>query len=255
MCGVIAAFSFAGCHTKRIEIDANISEENESNITWELSETGTLTLSGNGPMKDYEYDSEEDWLGQKDCIKKVIIGDGITSIGSYAFYDCNDLKSVMFPDSLEIIGNDAFVACSLEGINIPAHVSKIGEAAFFLCNHLANINVDENNPYYLSTDNGLFDKKQTELILVPSAFTIYTVPNGVTTIKAHAFDNCDFLETVRLPSGITHVERLALQSLSITELEYFGTTAQWNDILFDDDWNLHAPFTSVQCSDGTVELG
>lgn len=154
LCGVIAAFSFAGCHTKRIEIDANISDENESNITWELSETGTLTLSGNGPMKDYEYDSEEDWLGQKDCIKKVIIGDGITSIGSYAFYDCNDLKSVMFPDSLEIIGNsafygcndlknvilpdsleiigdDAFAVCGLEEIDIPANVSKIGQTAFF----------------------------------------------------------------------------------------------------------------------------
>lgn len=269
LCATMVAFSFAGCNTKNIEKENNISEEkipaesisdeNEADVTesiiWDISENGTLTLSGNGPMKDYEHDSEEDWLAQKDSIKKVIIGDGITSVGSHAFSDCNNMKIVMLPDSLEIIGNDAFVNCSLEEIDIPAHVSKIGQAAFFLCNHLASINVDENNPYYLSTDKGLFDKNQTELILVPASFKIYTVPNGVTTIDAYAFDNCDFLETVRLPVGITNIETYALRGYDITELEYFGTTSQWNDISLGKDWNQNASFTSVQCSDGTVELG
>ena len=94
---------------------------------------------------------------------KITIGDGVTVIGNYAFYDCPSLTSVTIPEGVTKIGNYAFMYCdNLTSVNIPDSVTSIGEYAFSSCDNITNI----------------------------------TIPAGVTTIGHAAFYNCDSLTSV-----------------------------------------------------------
>ena len=82
-------------------------------ITWTLSDDGTLTISGTN-MPDYDYDyysCSAPWYSQCEKIKKVVIRSGVTSIGDYAFVDCSALTSITIPNSVTSIGGGAFEGC------------------------------------------------------------------------------------------------------------------------------------------------
>ena len=79
-------------------------------VTWTLSGDGTLTISGQGDMDDYEmYDAP--WFNDWDKISKVVIKDGVTSIGESAFSGCYSLTSITIPNSVTSIGGGAFYYC------------------------------------------------------------------------------------------------------------------------------------------------
>ena len=89
-------------------------------VTWDFDEaTGTLTISGTGAMANY-YSSSSDrpWADKLSDIKSVVIENGVTSIGSYAFEHCTGLESVTIPNSVTSIGYYAFQSCaSLTAVN------------------------------------------------------------------------------------------------------------------------------------------
>ena len=108
----------------------------EGNLTWTLYEDGTLTISGTGAMKSYRND-DSPAVQKKDNVKKVVIEDGVTSIGESAFYSCKSLTSITIPDSVTSIGFTAFYACSsLTSITILKSVTSIGKNAFKDCYNL-----------------------------------------------------------------------------------------------------------------------
>jgi hypothetical protein len=69
---------------------------------------GTLTISGTGKMKHFRYISNVPWYYSRSDIAIVVIEQGVTSIGNYAFYYCNGLSSVTIPEGVTSIGNYAF---------------------------------------------------------------------------------------------------------------------------------------------------
>ena len=82
------------------DIDASIaSGKCGDNVAWTLSQEGILTLSGKGAMADYDT-SNVPWGTNVSSIKQIKIGEGITSIGSFAFYNCYNLTEVIFPKTL-----------------------------------------------------------------------------------------------------------------------------------------------------------
>ena len=78
-------------------------------ITWSLSDDGTLTISGTD--MPYYYYSSAPWNSQRDKIKKIIIENGVTNIGAGAFEECKNLTSVTIPNSVTSINYDAFDGC------------------------------------------------------------------------------------------------------------------------------------------------
>ena len=105
------------------------------NLKWHLNDDGVLTITGKGEMYDYNdrgYYVGGPW-GYYD-IKRVIIGDSVTSIGNEAFRQCGSLTSVTIPNSVTTIGNSAFSGCnSLTSVTIPNSVTTIGNGAFSYC--------------------------------------------------------------------------------------------------------------------------
>ena len=113
------------------------------NVTWSLV-NGTLTISGEGDMADYDDNSRVPWASYIKDITSVIIKSNVTSIGDWAFGGCRNLTSVTIPDSVETIGNYAFSGCcSLSDIIIPDSVENVGNGAFEYCSLLECISIPE----------------------------------------------------------------------------------------------------------------
>ena len=110
------------------------------NVTWTLTADGTLTISGTGAMTDYTYDSRSPWYSCRTYIKRVVMQQGVTSIGGDAFWDCSGLTSVTIPDGVTSIGGDAFSGCAaLTSVTIPGSVTNVGQDAFDNCSSLTDI--------------------------------------------------------------------------------------------------------------------
>lgn len=81
------------------------------NLTWELSDNGTLTISGTGEMENYTSSFYAPWKDNGTSIKKVVISNGVTIIGNYAFYECSSVTEITISDSVTTIGDYAFYDC------------------------------------------------------------------------------------------------------------------------------------------------
>ncbi len=113
-----------------------------NSITWKIDKDGVISLRGTGPMEDYRSYSDAPWYNFKQTIRKVIIGEGITSIGKDAFSLCELVEKISLPSTLTSIGEDAFLRCeSVEEVRIPDGVTTIDERAFSGCDKLAQIYV------------------------------------------------------------------------------------------------------------------
>lgn len=112
-------------------------------ITWTLSRDGVLTLSGSGVFaatSDPDYDCP--WNDYREAIKKIVIEDGITEIGRYAFSDLTMLTEVVIADSVTTIDNGAFWGCSgLVDVDLGEGVQSIHNGAFWGCSSLEEITI------------------------------------------------------------------------------------------------------------------
>ena len=230
---------------------------------WELTSDGTLTIWGKGDM----YNSVPKWKSYKNSIKKVIIKEGVTSIGesafsgceniasvkipngvtrieTYAFSNCKSLTSVDIPDSVTSIGQNAFYNCkSMKNVDIPNSVVFIGSYAFAYCESFTTINI----PCKITEiDSGVFTgcTNLTSVNIPDSVTTIYgsafssctsltsvNIPDSVTSIYRSAFYNCSSLQTVTIGKGLKSVLDMAFAGCeNLTDVYYAGTETEWSKI-------------------------
>ena len=175
-------------------------------LLWALVEDGTLTISGEGAMKDYNRYFDAPWYSNRQEILSVVMEPGATSISDNAFFRCSSLTSVTIPDSVTSIGDDAFYGCSsLMSVTIPKGVTSIGDG-FASCSSLSDILVADENANYASVDGVLFNKECTVLVIYPDGHgTVYQIPEGVTSIGDSAFRSCRNLTSVTIPDGVTSI--------------------------------------------------
>ncbi len=110
-------------------------------LTWELSEDGVLTVAGTGPMTDYyKGNFASPWYAYREQITKAVLCEGVSTVGEFAFYNCDALEEVSLPNSLKTVASFAFYfSRKLPAITIPAGVTAIGEYAFQYCEGLSFI--------------------------------------------------------------------------------------------------------------------
>lgn len=216
------------------------------NAMWSFNDaTGELVISGTGNMWDWYTNTDIPWYESNSSIKTVVIENGITSIGHWAFLWCNNLTNV----------------------EIPASVANIDEYAFYGCTGLISINVDDENAYYSSDAYGvLFNKHKTELIQYPvgNVRTSYEIPNGVYELGPHAFNDCAYLQRVTIPETVIAIcSNFEFSgSVSLTNIMVDSNNTQYSSdeygVLFDKNKSkiIHYPAgnkkTSYKIPDGVT---
>ena len=193
----------------------------------------TLYISGKDEMYGYAQDGSP-WYDIRHQIKAVVVEDGITSIGNYAFFECSILTSVTLPETIRIINDSAFCYCySLLSLTIPEGVEYIGKNIVYRshklteinlpstlmsigyiggeCENLRTIAVAPGNKYYSVCDGVLFRSSMRELICHPAALndTSYTIPDSVITVCTYAFAENAGLINVVIPDSVTTIKSCA----------------------------------------------
>ncbi len=163
-----------------------------NDIKWLNGPHNTLEITGSGAI-----DANCPWKDLKNSVKKLVIGDGITSIAPGTFYGYN-FMDIKLPDTLETIGWSAFDSCrQLTNVVLPSGVKSIGKKAFKGCENLESITLNE----------------------------------GLEEIGENAFDGCKNLHSITLPKSVKKIEEKALWNSALTEIH----VADGNDFYYDVD--------------------
>ena len=175
-------------------------------LAWNLTKAGTLTISGKGAMPDFSSVEEQPWSNNNSQIQKIVIGDGVTNIGSSAFWNCGAL-SVEIASSVTVIGNSAFRDSKIISATIPSGVKTIGDDAFRGCKNLSSVTIGE----------------------------------GVETIGQNVFRACTSLTAITLPASIGEIGSATF--MECTEMKSAKFTpgskqVKLGDNMFTGCWNL-----------------
>lgn len=238
-----------------IEEENSLSGSCGENATWEF-DYSTLTISGTGAMEDYSFYDEAPWYEYMYYINRVVIQKGITSIGKNAFWDCEYLTGVTIPEGVESIGDYAFSICKrLRRITIPDGVTHIGRGAFWSCVRLVDITLPESATSIgegaTSIGDGAFEDCD--------AIENIALPSGMTSIAARTFSGCRALKNIVIPDGVTSIGERAFSSCGLTDImipenvEYIGEGAfhgceKLESIVIPDGITSIGDYTFCECS-------
>ena len=247
----IGKFAFSFCsNLNKVTIDSeSIMSENHAHVTSEDSS-----------IKRIFWESP---------VNTFIIGNSVTSIGNYAFYDCTGLTSITIGNGVTNIGNYAFDGCTgLTSITIPSSVTSIGSNPFSNCSGLTSISVASGNTKYDSHNNckAIIEKSTNTLIsgcknsVIPNGvtnigdFAFYgctgltsvTIPSSMTSIGSSAFKGCKGLTSIDIPNGVTNIGKYAFDGCTgLTSVNIPPSVTQINFQAFNGCSNL----TSVNITD------
>lgn len=176
-------------------------------LDWSLTSGGILTISGSGDMENFaENNQNQPWNVHNDKINTIVIGNGVTSIGDYAFYN-SPASSVYISSGVKKIGQSAFSGSGILSVTIPGTVEAIENNAFANCLSLISVSISE----------------------------------GVKTIGDSAFISCGILKYIDFPSSITAVGNGAFtncREMYSVRFKPGSVTVSIGDNLFTECWNL-----------------
>ena len=199
---------------KKLSKEDEFSGNCDANIAWSLK-NGVLSINGSGAMPNYTTAAPAPWSSFRSIIEKIDVGDGITAIGNYAFYqttwmqevrlpaglesigeyafaECSKLGNVTLPEGLTTLGSNAFASTGIKNVVIPASVEKLDGSTFMYCKALESATINGNmcsHMFYGCTalKNVTFNG------------------TGLTEIPVYAFNNCTALEEIEIPEGVVSI--------------------------------------------------
>ena len=172
-------------------------------LTWKLSNNGTLTIAGVGMM------TNPDVLAPLHLrVKKLVVKDGVTSISASAFRTYTHLTSVKLPDSVAYIGNQAFKFCvELSSITLPSSTKSVRIETFCRCSKLASVTL----PYGVTMI-------ESRAFANCTALESIQFPVSLSQIGAWAFSNCEKLSSVKIPESVTSISNGAFSGCALTSV-------------------------------------
>ena len=227
------------------------------NVTATLSpnsdgkETYTLTITGNGPMANYDRyitssnNSYAPWYEKIQNITRLIVEDGVTTLGdNILYYSYSDnsgyhsfhpnLREVELPQGLSCIGASAFCdSPELTEVKIPSTVTKIKSSAFSRCTGLTKIELPPQ-----------LEEVGYSSFYGCSGLTEITIPSSVKTIRSGAFEECYNLESVTLSEGIREIGTEAFKRTNLKSLNIPKSVKKLGHDIVYNCW--HLPYITIE---------
>ena len=244
------------------------------NLVWEITGTEgdyTLRISGEGEMKDY-YPSGP-WSSTEKEIQHLIIEEGVTSIGFYAFFQTKlGNADVRLPESLTDIGYYAFSHSGLHSITLPDHLKVLGDSAFDQCPieelvlpgsleyvgfGLLCASGGQSNPFFkrLTVQEGV-----SRLMGFQGCTSLKEVslPDSLKAIGSFAFRNCKGLTTIEIPDGVESIGEFAFKDTSLEEIILPDSVKTIGGWCFGNGYmnkikNVHLPANLEEIGEGAFE--
>lgn len=250
--------------------------ENNDNITWRLSTDGTLSIYGTGkisPIGDDDGMPVYAWNPYYLQVHSIVISEGVTAIGNFAFGLLGNAESVSLPESLVSIAGAAFSGTGITELHLPAALTEIGDGAFFYCHDLKKLSYDgteeqwnairigvdneiltllregriegvteEGALWVLSSDGVLSIKGSTRRLsdrdelwwTLRGTIRSIVFEDGLRGIAQGLFSMFDRLESVTLPASLEYIEPYVFADCwSLTDIYYHGTAEEWAQIDYD----------------------
>ncbi len=209
------------------------------NATWSFNpDTGTLTISGTGPMQNFDSSLSLPWKDIEKQVKSLVVENGITTIGDNAFtymqsmtqvqlpdtltqvgirafQGCTAITSINFPNALQRIGQQAFSSIRITRLVLPESLIECGSEAFSGCKELVSVSLPESLekiPY------GMFDSC--------FSLTSITIPSGVKDFDARPFASCSRLSSITFLGDAPNFHASAFYNLTVM-VTYPGDNATW----------------------------
>lgn len=234
--------------TKVDDLTGDIVETGEigENAYYVLYSNGRLLLRGSGATYDYEIGRSPFW--EREDIRSLVIGEGITAIGSSVFERCPNMATASLPTSLTEIGKRAFFMYNQGGLtelNIPSSVTTIGEKAFS-CEALTSVTL----PATLTTlGNYLF----------MDSSTLTTARVECSEVPGFCFVRCTNLQNVTLSHNVTSIGSHWINYCNrLTQITYEGSLDDWATVSKGTSWDgrsgqLTGTLVRINCLDGYME--
>ena len=215
-----------------------------------------LRYSAGSGARNYVY---------QNSVQNIEIGDGVTSIGNYAFHSCYSLASITIPDGVTSVRNYAFHSCySLASITIPDGVTSVGNYAFSGCYSLASITIPDG---VTSVGNSMFYNCQSlASIIIPDSVTSIgssmfyncqslasiTIPDSVTSIGFQAFGECYSLASITIPDSVTSIDDgMFYRCYSLASITIPNSVTSIADTVFSGCYSL----SSIIIPDSVTSIG
>ena len=165
------------------------AEGDSTNLAWVLGADSVLTITGTGAMADYFSFTNVPWYTYINAIASIIVSEGVTTIGSYAFMKMENLRSASLPEGLTRLGQSAFYLSSgLQEVNFPSTITQLENGVFN--------NTSITTPLY---------NEHIFAFMPPSYEGAYTIPDGVEQIAGYAFESCSGVTSVTIPQSVNSI--------------------------------------------------
>ena len=201
-------------------------------LTWVLTDDGVLAFSGTGAMKNYGYKSEMPWYKYIDQITSVVLNEGVTRIGDYAFYGMTKLETIDIADTVTYIGDFSFKgSTALDGVVLPPNLSNLGTSSFYGCTGLTSIEIPASlytvKPYAFKNCSSLAKvtfhegnlMKLSDGSFYGTALTELEFPKCLDIIDVYCFKNCFQLATITIPEGdLTQIREAVFYATAIPSI-------------------------------------
>ena len=227
------------------------------NLTWSFdTSTNTLTISGTGAMSDYSSSSSvttAPWKAYANTMRTVVIDNGVTSIGKYAFYNCSGLTSVTISDSVTSIGDSAFRGCnSLMEMTLPfvgKTASSTGYSGVF--GYIFGYKTSSSSSAQSGCVFQIYPDYQYYHYYIPTSLRKVTITKA-TKIQYNAFYNCSFLMEIHLPDSVTSISNYAFYNCAgLISITIPGSVTSIGDYSF---YNC-AGLISITIPDSVTSIG